>query len=98
MSPLIVVIALLAAWRVARLGAIDEITRPIRERIAGRKPDGQLAYLITCPWCLSIWTTPLVMVWPVFFPTNRVLAIVCLTLAGSLLAGFGTTVEDRLDR
>ena len=46
---------ILAVSRITRLITEDEITRPIREAIVGRKPEGQLAYLITCPLCVSVW-------------------------------------------
>lgn len=104
MSTTIVVLLVLALWRFARLLSIDEISRPLRERIAGRKPDGQVAYLVTCPWCISIWCGWLLVVPTVLLATDLGFWIdglwlsLLLVLAGSLVAGFGTTVEDRLDR
>lgn len=44
-----------ATHRLTRLVIEDEITRPIREAITDRWPESKLAYLITCPWCVSVW-------------------------------------------
>lgn len=43
---------LLAAKRLTRLVVQDEITRPLRQ-----KYDGQLGYLLNCPYCVSVWTS-----------------------------------------
>jgi hypothetical protein len=98
MSSLYVVVTLLASWRLGRLLAVDEITRPLRHRVILRNPDGKLAYLVTCPWCVSIWTAPALVVGPVFWPDNRWLMFVNVCLAASLAAGIGQSIEDRLDR
>ncbi|MBK9178733.1 MAG: DUF1360 domain-containing protein [Acidimicrobiales bacterium] len=44
-----------AVHRLTRLVTSDELTRPIRERVVDRNPDGRLAYLAGCPWCASVW-------------------------------------------
>lgn len=44
-----------AVWRISRLVTEDEITRPAREAIAERWPDGWLAYWVECPHCVSVW-------------------------------------------
>jgi hypothetical protein len=95
---LLVVLSLLACWRLARLLTVDEVFAPVRERVAKRSDTW--AYFVTCPWCLSIWTAPLVAIpvvlWSDF--NDPWLWIVVISLAGSLTAGIGQTVEDRLDR
>ena len=93
-----IVLALLAVWRLARLLAVDEITRPVRDRIIGRNPSGSLAYLVSCPWCISVWVGWPLLLGPIFWPENRALLLVNAALAASLVAGMGQTVEDRLDR
>ena len=98
MNALLAVIVALACWRLARLLTIDEIFRPIRENVVGRNPDGQIAYLVTCPWCLSIWSSPILIGLAVWFPTNRLVWLLLGTLAASGLAGLLVTVEDRMDR
>lgn len=45
----------LAVYRLTRLVTEDEITRPLRERVARRWPDSKLAYFVTCPYCVSVW-------------------------------------------
>lgn len=93
-----VVLSLLAIWRLARLVAVDEITRPIREGIANRSD--WLGYLVTCPWCISIWLAPLIAV-----PTVMAIGVadpawwaILLVLCGSGVAGIMQSIEDRLDR
>lgn len=62
-----------------------------------------LGYLVTCPWCVSIYVTPPLALVAVSTLTDldwgdRVAMAFLLTLVGSLAAGIGQTVEDRLDR
>jgi hypothetical protein len=61
--PLPVLVGALAVARLTRLLITDEITDPVRTRIAGwaegtaeRRAHPQIGYLVTCPWCVSIWT------------------------------------------
>lgn len=57
-DPLAVAVLALAAHRLTRLGLLD--TMPfgaLRERLVNRKPDGRLAELLTCPWCLGWWVS-----------------------------------------
>lgn len=101
MTALIAVFVVLACWRVGRLVAVDQVGAPVRDW-AWRRGEA-MAYLFSCPWCISIWLSPLVAL-----PSVAVLTdldwgdtfawVGLLTLAGSLVAGFGQTVEDRLDR
>jgi hypothetical protein len=43
-------------------------------------------YLVSCPWCASIWLAPLAVL-PVWFPTNRLILAAALGLTASLVAG-----------
>jgi hypothetical protein len=45
----------LATARLTRLVVDDEIFQPVRDRVQGRWPESKLAYLMTCPVCVSIW-------------------------------------------
>lgn len=61
-DPLTLAVGALAVHRLTRLAVEDEITRPVRERItrwaegtAERKAHFQIAYLTTCPWCVSAY-------------------------------------------
>lgn len=103
MTTTALVLFLLAAWRLGRLLAIDELIAPLRNWIAGRKPNGPVAYLVTCSWCISIWSSAALAIPTVLIATDlgfwldgAWLALL-LALAGSLACGFGQTVEDRLD-
>lgn len=53
-----------ATWRITRLVVEDEITRPMREAVAERWPESKLAYLVTCPYCVSVWAGAAVQVLP----------------------------------
>lgn len=64
------VLVALTTCRLTWLVINDKITEPIRERIirkAGRRQDKGIAYLITCPWCTSVWIAPLVVGWAYVF-------------------------------
>lgn len=50
-----VILAALATARLTRLVVEDELTGPLRERIARRNPQGKLAYLVHCRWCAGMW-------------------------------------------
>lgn len=47
----------LATFRLTRLVVEDELTSPIREAVWKRydASDTKIGYLLTCPWCVSIW-------------------------------------------
>jgi len=99
MTAVLVVVVVLASWRLARLLSVDEIFRPARERVIDRAgADSQIAYLVTCPWCISVWSSPPLIAAAVWWPQNRVVWIVALSLAASGFAGIMQSVEDRLDR
>jgi len=99
MTALYVVLVLLACWRLARLLSVDEIFRPARVKIVARFGEGgQIAYLVTCPWCISIWSSIPVAAVAVLWPDNRAVWAALLVLAGSGVAGIMQSVEDRLDR
>jgi len=69
------IIMLLASWRLTRLFVYDNITRFLREQFmdvvkVGRGyklqtpkngPRRLLADLFSCPWCMSIWTSAIVV-------------------------------------
>ena len=46
----------LATYRLTKLIMDDKITEDFRNLIFEKFPrDSKLAYLLTCPWCVSIW-------------------------------------------
>jgi len=95
---LLIVLSVLSCWRLARLVTVDEVSLPFRERV-GKRGD-TWAYFVTCPWCVSVWISPLVTVPVVLWSDlqDPWLWIVVMSLCGSLAAGLGQTIEDRLDR
>lgn len=59
MSGLCWLLALGAAWRTTLLVVADKITEPARELVLRRWDGGHVEYLLSCPWCASIWVAPL---------------------------------------
>jgi hypothetical protein len=87
------IILTLFVYRVTRLITIDEIFEPVRKFVWDKTKSGShLAYLVTCPWCISLWAALPVVFSYVFFPSMTVL-IGCI-FALSALAGL---ITARLD-
>jgi hypothetical protein len=85
---LLVVVTVLAVARLTRLVTVDYLLHPLRERVAARfGPDGNVAYLVSCPWCLSVWLAGPVVAVAVAWPDNRVVQAVMVALAASHVAG-----------
>lgn len=107
-STIYVILAVLACWRIGRLIAVDYITDPLRRWVSGTSPDCEpgdgndlrpkIAYLFTCPWCISIWTSPVVLVFPIMWPYNDFVFLGITALAASGVTGMLATIEQRLDR
>jgi hypothetical protein len=87
--------AALAAARLARLVADDEITVGFRRMIVRRfGPTGWLTKLIHCaPWCMSMWFSVLLPV-AVFWHNQWVLAALSIP-AGSMAAAIFLRMADR---
>lgn len=45
----------LATERVTRLVVEDEITRELRYWVQSKWPTSKVSYLVTCPYCVSVW-------------------------------------------
>lgn len=58
------IVSVAATHRITNLVVEDEISRPIREAITERWPDSRLAYLVTCPYCVSVWAGAAVVAMP----------------------------------
>ncbi len=76
----------LTTYRLTRLVVEDEIAAPLRDRIWKRwAPDRtKVGYLITCPWCVSVWVGAGVVAAGAVAPTawralSRVLVLSALT-------------------
>ena len=73
LDPWVYLVYALAVARFTGLVTLDTITEPIRDAIVVRLDDtpgsagSWLAYLITCPWCASVWiggfAAPMVYNW-----------------------------------
>lgn len=95
MLVLTMIVASLAAARLARLVAEDQITVFLR-RIVVKKfgPDGWLTKLIHCaPWCMSMWFSVLVPV-AVFWHNQWVLGALSIP-AGSMAAAMYLRIAAR---
>lgn len=59
MTPIAWLLAALATYRLTLLVVADEITAPPRDWLLRRLgPEHKVSYLITCPWCSSIYLAP----------------------------------------
>lgn len=78
---LVLVIDALAVHRATRLITEDELTRPLRERIHANHPPAasKLGYVITCPYCASIYAALAVSL--THIPSIRFLRIFVYSLA-----------------
>lgn len=94
MTGLELVVVALAAHRLARLVGFDLITRRLRAAATGYADDGRvlrsrrrapwLYDLVKCGWCLTVWTSAVVMVvWHVV-PEARIVVegLAVATIAG----------------
>jgi hypothetical protein len=108
MSTFVLVLSFLATWRLARLITTDTIADPLRRWAAGAAPDGEpgdgddlrpwLGYLFTCPWCISVWVAPLLVVPAVWWPENRAVVAVLGVLVASGVAGLLAVIEGAMGR
>lgn len=100
MTPFLFIVLALSTWRFTHLVVEDTlplISKP-REWIIDRKPEGNLAYLLGCTYCSSVWVAAahvavvdLAMGWSVAAP-------VAVAAALSIITAFAETVVDWLDR
>lgn len=92
----LLVLALLATYRLTRLVTLDVITDTPRRWLQRRLPEA-LAYLIGCPWCASIWLAIPISGAVVMWPTNRLVLVVLLGLSGSAVAGILARGDEPTD-
>jgi hypothetical protein len=85
----------LATYRLVKLVRDDRITEPAREAVMaaqGPPEQSKVSYLLTCPWCLSIWFGAALTLgrrrWP------RATSALSRTFALSALTGLATTHLD----
>lgn len=73
MTPTNLLTHALATKRLTRLITEDQITSTPRNALLSRYPNTNLAYLLTCNWCSSIWAASLVTIAPT--PVKNILAL-----------------------
>jgi hypothetical protein len=90
-----VIILSLFVYRLTRLIVLDEILAPVREWVWDRKSprDSQIGYLLTCPWCVSLWAALPVVFLYALFPSMTILVGCIFTL--SAIAGLITAHWDQ---
>jgi len=100
MTPFVFLLLALSTWRVTHLVVEDTIpfvANP-REWIINRKPDGNLAYLLGCTYCSSVWVGALhvaIVDWVLGYDVPVPVAVLG---ALSIFTAFGETIVDWLDR
>jgi hypothetical protein len=52
-DPVALIVGGFAVHRLTRLVTDDEVTAFLRDRISDAAPEGRLAYLVRCRWCVS---------------------------------------------
>jgi hypothetical protein len=85
---LLVILALGATARLARLLTADKLTEPIREAVYRRwGEDSMRGYFVSCDFCVSMYVAPWVATCAVLWGDNRVIVIGLLALTASFVAG-----------
>lgn len=94
------VLLALSTWRWTHL--IVEDTLPLvkrpRDWLIAKNPDGNLAYLLGCTYCSSVWVAAAHVLAADLLVGWSVPAPVVTAAALSILAALGETVVDFLDR
>lgn len=95
MTIAIFLLALGATARITRLITSDYIARHARAWVIRRLgPDHDLAYLVTCPWCLSVWLAGGVMALAWFYGSHAGFIIPAAALTASYLIGIAASILD----
>jgi len=78
------VVIVLASFRMTRILVFEKIFKYLRDEVK-RKEDyyviGTIRFIITCPWCMGVWTTLVIIVFYYLVPYGDLLTYV-LALAG----------------
>lgn len=90
------VVDALASYRLVKLVRDDRITAPARDAVqerTGPPEESNVSYLMTCPWCLSIYFGAALSVGRLRWP--RTTNFVARTFALSALTGLATQHLDQ---
>lgn len=95
MTALEFVVLGLATYRLTRLIIRDEILSTPRNFFWKKFPPEKslLGYLLTCPWCISIWVASIIQISSIINP--EVTYAVGIVFALSAIAGLLTAHEER---
>jgi hypothetical protein len=96
----------LAIWRLIRLFTYDAITAFVREWFEGAAPNsfrGTLHALVTCPWCIGLWFSFIVVffyfatiyAWPVILILALAAVASFLQILGNLV-GWSAEAKKRM--
>ena len=96
----------LAIWRLIRLFTYDAITAFVREWFEGAQPNsfrGTLHALVTCPWCIGLWFSFIVVffyfatiyAWPVILILALAAVASFLQILGNLV-GWSAEAKKRM--
>ena len=86
----ILIILLLATFRLTRMIVNDSISSPIRDILEHSNYSifNYIRKIIGCPWCTSLWVAPLVIFSTLSFYAPLIFIVLILTIsAGSILVG-----------
>lgn len=101
MTPFVFLLLTLSVWRFTHLVVEDTfplVAKP-RQQIIDRKPEGNLAYLLGCTYCSSVWVAVAHVAAYDFLLGGTSVSVPFATAAAmSILAAFAETVVDWLDR
>jgi hypothetical protein len=95
MTTLEFVVLGLATYRITRLVIRDELLARPRNFFWKKFPPEKslLGYLLTCPWCISIWVASILLISSIIIP--EVTYAVGVVFALSAIAGLLTAHEER---
>jgi hypothetical protein len=77
-------VIVLASYRLTRILVFEKIFKYFRDVLKSREDNyliGTLSSIITCPWCMGVWTTLIIIVFYYLVPYGDLLSYV-LALAG----------------
>ena len=95
MTVITLVLAALATARLTRLVTTDRITETPRHWTLRRlNPEGMAAYLITCDWCVSVYTGSAAATGWALWGDHRWFTAVCAAFAFSYVAGYLASRES----
>jgi hypothetical protein len=87
----------LATYRLTKLIRDDKITEDLRNFVFeryGEPDDHKVSYLVTCPWCLSIYFGAAVSSVRIIFPNSKLVSAGIEALAFSALTGMLVEREE----